>query len=154
MSYVKHILQPGEQILVVGKIHWIIYAPAILWLIGAAVAFALSVQFKYGEYQWPALALAFVFSILGLVAAARAWWKSFTTEIAVTTTRVVHKRGFITRYTNEMNMDKVESVTVDQSILGRILDYGTISIRGTGQGFEKLKMISHAIELRNAITSR
>jgi hypothetical protein len=51
-------------------------------------------------------------------------------------------------------MDKVESVIVDQSVLGRIFDYGTISIRGTGQGFERLKLISHAIELRNSITSR
>jgi hypothetical protein len=53
-----------------------------------------------------------------------------------------------------MNIDKVESVVVDQSILGRILDYGTILIKGTGHGFERLKLISHAIELRNSITSR
>ncbi|WP_020176935.1 PH domain-containing protein [Methyloferula stellata] len=154
MSYVNQILQPGEKVLVVGRIHWIIYMPGILWLICAAAAFGLSVHFKYTHYQWPALALAFVFLILGLAGVLRAWWKSFTTEIAVTTTRVVHKRGFINRYTNEMNMDKVESVIVDQSILGRLLDYGTIAILGTGQGFEKLKFISHAIELRNAITSR
>ncbi len=154
MSYVKQILQPGEQILVVGKIHWIIYAPAILWLIGAAVGFGLSVHYKYTDYQWPALALAFVFAILGLAAAARAWWKRFTTEIAVTTSRVVQKKGFITRNTNEMNLDKVESVKVDQSILGRLFGYGNILILGTGAGFETLKMISHAIELRNAITTR
>jgi uncharacterized membrane protein YdbT with pleckstrin-like domain len=154
MSYVKHILQPGEQVVVIGRIHWIIYVPGVLWLICAAIAFGASVHFKYTNYQWPALALAFVFLIFGLAGVLRAWWKIFTTEIAVTTARVVQKRGFITRYTNEMNMDKVESVIVDQSILGRLFDYGTISIRGTGQGFEKLKMISHAIELRNAITSR
>jgi uncharacterized membrane protein YdbT with pleckstrin-like domain len=154
MSYVKHILQPGEKVLVIGKIHWIIYVPGVLWLICAAAAFGASVHFKYTDYQWPALALALVFLILGLAGVLRAWWKIFTTEIAVTTARVVHKRGFINRYTNEMNLDKVESVKVDQSVLGRIFDYGTIFILGTGQGFEKLKMISHAIELRNAITSR
>jgi hypothetical protein len=53
-----------------------------------------------------------------------------------------------------MNIDKIESVIVDQSILGRIFDYGTVSIRGTGASIEQLKLISHAIELRNAITSR
>jgi uncharacterized membrane protein YdbT with pleckstrin-like domain len=154
MSYVKHILQPGEKVLVIGRIHWIIYMPGVFWLICAAAAFGASVHFKYTHYQWPALALALVFLVLGLAGVLRAWWKSFTTEIAVTTTRVVHKQGFITRHTKEMNLDKVESVVVDQSILGRIFGYGTIFIRGTGANIERLKLISHAIELRNAITSR
>jgi hypothetical protein len=46
---------------------------------------------------------------------------------------------FIRRHTAEMNMDKVESVTVTQSILGRMLDYGTIHVRGTGVGIEHLR---------------
>jgi uncharacterized membrane protein YdbT with pleckstrin-like domain len=50
-----------------------------------------------------------------------AWFVRWITELAVTNLRVVYKRGFITRHTAEMNMDKVESVDVDQSILGRIL---------------------------------
>jgi uncharacterized membrane protein YdbT with pleckstrin-like domain len=154
MSYVKHILQPGEQVLAIGKLHWIIYLPAIFWLLCAAVAGAAAVHFQYGDYQWPALALTIVFLILGVFVGFRAWFKRFTTEIAVTTTRVIHKTGFINRRTNEMNIDKVESVVVDQSIPGRILGYGTILIKGTGHGFEKLKLISHAIELRNSITSR
>jgi uncharacterized membrane protein YdbT with pleckstrin-like domain len=154
VSYVKHILQPGEQVLVVGKLHWIIYLPAICLLLCAAIAAGATAYFQNGDYQWPALTLCIVLLVFGLIATLRIWFKSFTTEIAVTTSRVVYKTGFINRHTNEMNMDKVESVIVDQSILGRILGYGTILIKGTGQGFEKLKMISHAIELRNAITSR
>jgi uncharacterized membrane protein YdbT with pleckstrin-like domain len=154
MSYVKHILQPGEQVLVIGKLHWIIYLPAIFWMLCAALCGIAAIYFQPNDYQWVALAVALVFLVFGLVAGFRTWLKSFTTEIAVTTTRVVYKTGFINRHTNEMNMDKVESVIVDQSVLGRIFDYGTISIRGTGQGFERLKLISHAIELRNSITSR
>ncbi len=154
MSYVKHILQPGEEVLAVGRIHWIIYVPAVFWLACAAASFGASVHFRYTDVQWVAWTGTFIFLVFGIVAGVRAWWKSFTTEIAVTTTRVVHKEGFINRYTNEMNLEKIESVQVDQSILGRIFGYGTIFIRGTGEGFEKLKLISHAIELRNAITSR
>ena len=154
MSYVKHILQPGEQVLAIGKIHWIIYVPALFLLLCAAASFGASVHFKYTNVQWVTWTATFIFLVFGAIAGVRAWWKSFTTEIAVTTTRVVHKKGFIHRYTNEMNMDKVESVIVDQSILGRLLNYGTIYIRGTGKGIEHLKLISHAIELRNAITSR
>ena len=48
-------------------------------------------------------------------------------------------------------MDEVESVDVDQSILGRLLGYGTVTVRGTGAGFEPLKRIAQPIELRNHI---
>jgi uncharacterized membrane protein YdbT with pleckstrin-like domain len=154
MSYVKHILQPGENVLVVGRLHWIIYVPAIFLLILAAVSFAASAHSQYSSFQWPLLALAIIFLIFGFISLIRAWWHAFTVEIAVTNHRVIYNRGFINRHTDEMNIDKIESVIVDQSILGRILGYGTINIRGTGASIEQLKLIAHAIELRNAITSR
>jgi uncharacterized membrane protein YdbT with pleckstrin-like domain len=154
MSYVKHILQQGERVLAIGRIHRIIYAPAMFYLACAAAAFGASVHFKYTDVQWLAWTATFIFLLFGIVAGFRAWWRRFTTEIAVTTTRVIYKTGFIDRYTNEMNIDKVESVVVDQSIPGRIFGYGTIFVRGTGANIERLKLISHVIELRNAITSR
>ena len=58
----------------------------------------------------------------------------------------------IRRYTVEMHMDKVESVDVEQSILGRLLDYGDVTVRGTGAGFEPLQRIARPLELRNHIT--
>ena len=70
----------------------------------------------------------------------------------VTDRRVIYKKGLIRRQTNEMNMDKVESVKIDQSILGRMLDYGDVTILGTGEGFETLRTIASPIELRNSIT--
>ena len=63
-----------------------------------------------------------------------AWFRRWTTEIDVTNRRIVYKCGLIKRHTVEMNMDKVESVDVDQSIFGRLLNYGDITIRGTGEG--------------------
>src|SRR6185437_9254650 len=67
-----------------------------------------------------------------------AWFKRWTTEIDVTNRRIVYKVGFIKRHTVEMNMDKVESVDVDQSIMGRLLNYGDIAVRGTGETWERL----------------
>jgi Bacterial PH domain len=52
-----------------------------------------------------------------------------------------------------MHMDKVESVEVKQSVLGRILNYGDVEIRGVGTGFEPLRMIDSPLELRNHITA-
>ncbi len=99
-------------------------------------------------WQYTAYALALVAVVL-LVKEWLQWW---ITEIAVTNRRVIYKRGLIRLQTNEMNMDKVESVQVNQSILGRMFDFGTVRILGTGEGFEALQTIAGPIKLRNSIT--
>ena len=71
----------------------------------------------------------------------------------MTDRRVVYKTGLIRRHTIEMNMDKVESVNVDQSILGRIFGYGTVDIRGTGGGLEPLRNIRDPLAFRNHVTA-
>ena len=48
--------------------------------------------------------------------------------------------------------DRVESVQIEQSILGRMLDYGDVRLLGTGEGFETLRTVASPIELRNSIT--
>ena len=68
----------------------------------------------------------------------KAWFHRWTTETDVTNMRVVHKTGFIKRRTFEMALDKVESVDVNQSILGRILNYGDVTIMGVGEGKETI----------------
>ena len=150
MKYVEEVLQPGETVLFASTIHWLIYAPAILLLIVAIVA---TFQTLGGsEFVWRGISL--VCFAAAFLSAARAWSKRWTTEIAVTDRRIIYKRGFIRRHTIEMNMDKVESVDVNQSLLGRILGYGDVLVRGTGVGFEPLQMIESPIELRNAVTAR
>ena len=79
---------------------------------------------------------------------------AWITEFAVTDRRVIYKCGFISRHTVEMNMDKIESVDVDQSLLGRMLNYGTIHVLGTGEGIESLRRIAAPLALRNAITAK
>ena len=151
MGYVERVLQPGETIRHASRIHWVVYLPGLLLCLVALVG--LGYMAKNG-----ANAAAFVFLAIvggaGLVSLASAWFRRWTTEIAVTDRRVIYKRGFIRRHTIEMNMDKVESVDVDQTILGRILDYGTITVRGTGAGLEPLPRIDSPIELRNSVTAR
>ena len=104
--------------------------------------------------------MALAFGCRSLLAAAggvmlfTAWFQRWTTEIDVTDRRVVYKCGFINRHTVEMNMDKVESVDVDQSILGRLLDYGDITIRGTGETWETLRKIGAPLKFRNHVTAR
>ena len=73
-----------------------------------------------------------------------------TTEIAVTTHRVVYKRGLIARDTIEINFNRIEGLDIRQSILGLILNFGTVIIRGTGVGVQPMKYVAGPIELRKA----
>ena len=113
--------------------------PGLLVLVLAIAVFAASSRVL--KPQGWAFVLALVPASIGFALVARAWFHRWTTEVAITNRRIILKRGFVRRHTIEMNMDKVESVDVDQSLLGRLFNYGDITVRGTGEGFERLRMI-------------
>jgi uncharacterized membrane protein YdbT with pleckstrin-like domain len=150
MSYVQSVLQPGETIRHTASIHWIVYLPGLLVMLIALALFVCAGLFPDWSrfWHWTALLVAAV----GLILLVPEWFTWWTTEIAVTNLRIIYKSGFIRRSTVEMHMDKVESVDVDQSILGRLFDYGTINVRGVGTGFEPLETIAAPLDLRNHIT--
>ena len=91
--------------------------------------------------------------LLGLLLAVRAWFIRWMTEIAVTDRRVIYARGFIQRHSVEVHMDKIESVDVDQTVFGRLLDYGDVTIHGTGTTLEPLRAVDRSIEFRNQVTA-
>ena len=154
MSYVKHVIQPGEQVVMVGRLSWIVYRRAIgLALVGIIL---VVLERIYSGRDWLVIGTGALFGAAALINALQAWFLRWTTEIAVTNKRIIYKRGLITRHTAEMNMDKVASVDVDQSLLGRLLNYGSVHILGTGgvHGIERLERIGSPIALRNAIDAR
>lgn len=73
---------------------------------------------------------------------------NWTSEYAITNMRVIMKVGLISRRTIEMNVQKVESVNVNQSIFGRILGYGDISVVGTGGSRETFEKIADPIRFK------
>ena len=154
MRYVRRVLQPGETIVYSTKLHWLVYVNAILLgvvciiLIGAAIA--------TNDNQNLSLALfiaAIIFGLLALSAWLRGFLRRATTELAVTDHRVIYKSGLLSRHTIEMNRDKVESVDVDQSLLGRIFGYGTVVVRGTGGSLEPIRNIGDPLTFRTHITA-
>ncbi|HEX2137585.1 MAG TPA: PH domain-containing protein [Microvirga sp.] len=152
MSYVQQVLQPGETIRFRTNVHWLVYFAGIAALIvGASLG---------GWYYWDGqsslilLLGSIVFAATGVPLAIAAWLKRFGTEIAVTDRRVIYKTGLIRRHSTEITIDKIESVDVDQSILGRMFGYGTLTIRGTGEAVEPLRDIADPIDFRNAIMVR
>ncbi len=76
----------------------------------------------------------------------------FTTEIVKTDRRIIFKTGFIVRDTTEIPLSQIESVNVNQSILGRIFRFGDISIIGTGGTHQDIKYIANVLKFRKAIT--
>ena len=154
-SYVAEVLQPNETVRYDGSLHWVIYLPGIV-LFAFGIAGLLGVLTMARDAHGYRIFSIIVYAALALGALHlfSAWLKQWTTEIAVTDRRVIYKTGLISRRTVEMNMDKVESVDVTQDIFGRILNYGTVLIRGTGASLEPLSTIATPLALRNAITAR
>jgi len=151
MSYVDSILEPGETIRYRTSVSWTIYTPALLLAIGAAIAAVGGARSTHHATFWWVGAIVLI--VASIVSFIPAWLRRWTTEIAVTDRRIIFKRGLIRRHTIEMNMQKVESVDVDQSLIGRIFDYGNVAIRGTGSSFETLKMIDSPLKLRTTVTA-
>jgi uncharacterized membrane protein YdbT with pleckstrin-like domain len=150
--YIDEILQPGEQVLYSTNAHWIFYFPAIVaWIV---VALLLIASVAIPPVMLVCWAGAAVVGVAALFWTVKGWFHRLTTETDVTNHRVVHKTGFIKRRTFEIALDKIESVDVEQSILGRVLNYGDVTINGVGEGTQKIPTIASPLAFRSAITTR
>ena len=152
--YIDEILQPGEKVLYSTNAHWMFYLPAIVAWILTLGFLVVSRMVVADTPMLLCLSLAAISAIIALYWTAMAWFRRATTETDVTNFRIVHKTGFIKRRTFEMSLDKVESVDVNQSILGRLLDYGDVTILGVGEGKETISTIASPLAFRNFITAR
>jgi uncharacterized membrane protein YdbT with pleckstrin-like domain len=126
-SYVEGALVNGEKIVHLGHIS--------LWSVWHLIAL--------GIVLLPAVGI-------GLIFLAMAYIRYKTTELAVTTKRVIVKSGFIRRSTVEININKVESIQVDQEVLGRLFNFGTLIISGGGNPQAPIAGISAPMEFRRA----
>ncbi len=126
-SYVDQVLVPGERVVHVGR--------TSLWSVWHLLVFGLLLLPAFG---------------LGLVLWAVAYVRIRSTELAVTTKRLIVKHGFIRRSTIEININKVESIQVNQSLLGRMLDFGTLVIAGTGASHAPIDGIAEPLAFRRA----
>ena len=153
--YVRRVLQPNEHIVHAARLHWRVYVRCVvLLLVGVALAVAArSFPDRQPEIGLALRIVAGMFLLLALSAGLRALVRRATTELAITDHRVIYKTGLMSRHTLEMNRDKVESVDVDQTILGRILGYGTIIVRGSGGSLEPIRDIAHPLVFRSYLTA-
>lgn len=170
MLYIQQSLGPNEELVHVGKFHWMYTAHAFLaifWGMVSSVFVIVASVIMYVQlgklppglnwleavqYLHPGLRiLSFVVFILGLLSFAQRMITKATTEIAVTNTRLVYKRGLIARHVGELSIDRIEGVNVLQTIMGRIFNYGRLAVRGMGVGEVILPPIEDPIKFRQAI---
>ncbi|MBV8564493.1 MAG: PH domain-containing protein [Methylobacteriaceae bacterium] len=139
MSYVARSLGPGEKILYVASISWVSYSWAVVVAIIGVV-----VMFFWLHAGLIILALGLIWFIVVRV-------HNSTIELAVTNHKVVAKRGFIARETIEQRLEKIDAIDVDQTVLGRILDYGNITVHGTGVDSTPIRMIADPLTFRRQV---
>jgi len=153
MAYYTEVLQPGETVKAVATLHWLVYAKSMLLFVFAAVLVALAYSVQDDNTRRLVLLAALAAYVLMAATLVSEWLVRRGTEIVVTDRRVIYKTGLLSRRTVEMNVSKIETVDVAQSFWGRIFDFGTISVRGTGESLEMLHRIGAPLTLRNAITA-
>jgi uncharacterized membrane protein YdbT with pleckstrin-like domain len=99
---------------------------------------------------WIVLGVLTLVVIVGFFILAWVYVNTRSTEIAITSKRVIAKFGFVSRRTVEINLAKVESIQVDQGFLGRMLDYGTVIISGAGNPVAPIPNVAGPLEFRRA----
>ena len=124
MSYIDESLIEGEALVHRAHVSWW----SQFWLVFLGI-----------------LTLAFV---VGLVFIAWAWIRVHSTELAITNRRIIAKFGFVKRHTVEINLEKVEALKVEQGVWGRILNYGTIFISGSGSSVAPIPNIADPLVFR------
>jgi uncharacterized membrane protein YdbT with pleckstrin-like domain len=150
MRYVDQVLQPGEKIRQVTMISRVGYIRGVGVLVASFGVWYLTMLFGL---PWAGAAVALPLIAVGLFLLIFTWWRRFTTQAAVTDRRVIYAIGFAKRHTVEINMDKIESVDVEQDLLGRLFNYGDIEIHGTGDTHAVLREIDHPLDFRSHITA-
>ena len=142
-SYVAEILGPGEELVYQGHVSYFAILPSLIGgtvLAGAGVALMIAAGPVGG-----------VLIVLGLIWIAVALLRRASTELAVTTRRVIAKFGFISRSTVELNLTKIESIRVEQTVMGRIFGYGSVYVTGTGSTLDPIPFIADPIKFRQAV---
>jgi uncharacterized membrane protein YdbT with pleckstrin-like domain len=146
MGYVDRRLTTGESVLYHARLHWVIFiAPALIALLGL-VAIAI------GGDELGLVGAALLFVAVAL--AMSRWIVRSTSEFAVTNRRVLIKVGVLSRHSVELLLTKVEGIGVDQDLWGRLLDYGTVVVSGTGGTREAFAKIADPLRFRTEVQSR
>ena len=144
MSYIEQSLGANETVHYNAKFPTVRYFAA--WLVLVA---GLSGGFVCLLYGGSAIAALVV--VCGVAAFCSILYRPWTTEIAVTNLRLIYKRGFFQRRTNDLQLRAIEEVQLRQNFWGRIFNYGNVEFHGTGVDDIRLPPLSDPIAVQRAV---
>jgi len=145
MSYVDANLISGEKIVFRTHLHWKVFLlPVLFFLVGMAITAA-------AIYQGVDPYLSFLILVIPLGVLFQSYLTWRCSEFAVTDKRVLIKTGIVSRHTLETILTKVENIGVEQTLWGRLFNFGTLYVTGTGSTRETFPGIHAPLEFRKAI---
>jgi len=136
VSYIKETLLSDEHSLYETRPHWVVFLSPVIMILAAWVV---------STY---ASIIAVIILVFGLVAGIRAFIFYQTSEYAITDKRILIKMGWVRRFSLEIYLNRVESVQVSQSVLGRIFGYGAIQVVGMGGSPDFFPWVPNPLEFR------
>ena len=157
MSYVENHLIAGEKIVYTTRLHWIVLLrPIILSLLFGVPGVALLIRSAADHGAQTAsttsmMAGGVILLVVAAICIVTGILKRNATEMAVTDKRLVIKVGVAGRRTLELLLQKVESIAVEENLMGRVLGYGTVIVHGTGGTPEPFGLVAHPIEFRKQV---
>ncbi len=153
-SYIQQSLAPGEKIVAMFHLHWLVWLRmwAVLLLGAIIVAALLWLEYAAAEgtgsgYGWAALVVAVVTLAIGLYE----WLILRSIEQGVTNHRVIRKTGLVGRQSTELRLASIETVDLKQSFWGRVFRYANIEITGRGETAMFLERLADPIGVKRAI---
>lgn len=149
-SYVETIIGSGEHIVHVGHVSLLAFFSSLLL---GAFLIVVAIGLLVVPVASPDLShsISGIAAALGVLVIVVVLVRRSSTELAVTNRRVIAKFGLIARSTVEMNLAKIESVRVEQTIMGRLFGFGSIIVTGTGATMDPIRFIARPIAFRQAI---
>jgi uncharacterized membrane protein YdbT with pleckstrin-like domain len=139
MSYVEENLMKDEQVVHQTSLHWLVYSwPIVLGIFGLFMLLASP-------------PVGFVVLLLAGIIGLGVYITVRNAEFAVTNKRVIMKTGWLNRRSLELLLTKIESISVEQGLGGKLWGYGTIVISGTGGSHEPFKNIAHPFDFRKQV---
>ncbi len=150
MGYLQKSLSEGETIRYVGRRHGIYYLVNVTMIFLGLSLISICPPGGVTDNCW---ALGIVLVFLGVICLPINWLINRTTELVITNRKVMGKWGIIGRTAIEQNLEKVDSVQVEQSILGRMLDYGTIYVHGSGTSTTPIELIADPLTFRRQVAN-
>jgi uncharacterized membrane protein YdbT with pleckstrin-like domain len=148
VGYVERHLLPDERVLYKTRLHWILLLKPSLLVAASLIAIGFSWRM---DAPRAVLYLGAAAAVAGLLWGLVRFIEMMTSEFAVTNVRLILKVGLIARYTTELLISKVESIGVAQGLVGRVIDFGDLTVTGTGGAREVFRRVKDPIALRNHV---